>query len=677
MKKLIIIILVLLAVNIKAQWEKLPTPSLQSSTSVSPYVKGIKDSIIFISGEGLGLYRSTNLGNTWESAKTVFNRNGEVGTIFTFDSLLIAYGYNDSANSLVAISKDNGENWTKLINSDLKYCNTILQSQNDNAKKYIALYFDLSYGFISNDNGETWNRFESNIRTLFPYSLSNSSTISVGKTIYASVMYYTNNDTKNAFCVSDDNGITWSVRNNGLPVDDYRLWLGNIVVANNTLVLKSYLGAFISTDFGKQWTKIALPNLQDTYRVEFIKSDDEIIYMIVSTNSISKNYKSIDAGKNWSEISEFPYYYISKKIYCEQKDYKTFLISTDKGMSWQSKETVFFRTTQNTINYLTSNGKNLFLGAGILKYMSNSNQINWNSFTVDRNNVSSLLTPGTHKFKFGWDSYATFDNGFTWVNLTIPRTSSIGVHGATGTTVYDFDEYLSQIIMARSDGIVKYNGAVFSDGILHNIPAQSITTGDQYMFVSAKDGIYRSKDCCQTIEKVLSLDYYIKLVAYNNTVIGCYLPNGAIWVSFDNGNTWKQKFLGITNIVSLAVDDKYLFFVTKDELWKAPLENLLTDVEEHNIPTSFSLSQNYPNPFNPETTINYQLPTPGFVTLKVYDLLGQEVIALVNEYKQPGNYKATFNVDHLERSREMASGIYFYCLQAGSYIETKKLVLLK
>ncbi|MFA7419594.1 MAG: T9SS type A sorting domain-containing protein [Melioribacteraceae bacterium] len=107
-------------------------------------------------------------------------------------------------------------------------------------------------------------------------------------------------------------------------------------------------------------------------------------------------------------------------------------------------------------------------------------------------------------------------------------------------------------------------------------------------------------------------------------------------------------------------------------------DTLRVDVnKEQQIPTHYELLQNYPNPFNPSTTIDYQIPTPGFVTLKVYDLLGREVATLVNEYKHPGNYKAKFNAGHLERSREMASGIYFYSLTAGSYSQTKKLILLK
>ena len=100
----------------------------------------------------------------------------------------------------------------------------------------------------------------------------------------------------------------------------------------------------------------------------------------------------------------------------------------------------------------------------------------------------------------------------------------------------------------------------------------------------------------------------------------------------------------------------------------------LTDVKKDEteiIPTSFSLSQNYPNPFNPATTIKYDLPQNSDVTLKVYDVLGKEVATLVNENEQAGTYTVNFVANNL------ASGIYFYRINAGSFSQTKKFILMK
>jgi hypothetical protein len=97
------------------------------------------------------------------------------------------------------------------------------------------------------------------------------------------------------------------------------------------------------------------------------------------------------------------------------------------------------------------------------------------------------------------------------------------------------------------------------------------------------------------------------------------------------------------------------------------IEDFMSNV----IPTKFSLTQNYPNPFNPSTKIRYSVPELSFVTLKVYDVLGSEVITLVNEEKLIGSYEVEWNATALP------SGIYFYRLNAGNYIETKKMILLK
>ena len=89
------------------------------------------------------------------------------------------------------------------------------------------------------------------------------------------------------------------------------------------------------------------------------------------------------------------------------------------------------------------------------------------------------------------------------------------------------------------------------------------------------------------------------------------------------------------------------------------------------VPDKYELSQNFPNPFNPSTKISFQIPGQYFVSLKIYNMLGEEVATLVNEKKTPGKYNVDFNASALP------SGVYFYKLSAGNFIQTKKMMLLK
>ncbi len=89
------------------------------------------------------------------------------------------------------------------------------------------------------------------------------------------------------------------------------------------------------------------------------------------------------------------------------------------------------------------------------------------------------------------------------------------------------------------------------------------------------------------------------------------------------------------------------------------------------IPTDLRLEQNFPNPFNPTTKIKYAISSRQYASLKVYDVLGNEIATLVNEEKSPGNYEVEFNANNL------SSGIYVYQLRAGTFIQTKKMILLR
>ena len=120
-----------------------------------------------------------------------------------------------------------------------------------------------------------------------------------------------------------------------------------------------------------------------------------------------------------------------------------------------------------------------------------------------------------------------------------------------------------------------------------------------------------------------------------------------------------------------------------DHAWQTPTEwsytwiGDTTDVvsavnyTDNRLPKSYRLEQNYPNPFNPTTSIAYALPHPGMVTLTVFNMLGQKVAELVNQYQTAGNYNVNWD------AAGVPSGIYFYQLTSGVYTQTKKMLLVK
>jgi len=144
----------------------------------------------------------------------------------------------------------------------------------------------------------------------------------------------------------------------------------------------------------------------------------------------------------------------------------------------------------------------------------------------------------------------------------------------------------------------------------------------------------------------------------------------------------------------ITADDEYYLLIHYNEItnafanheiylpWASPqnsntINNQLQTIANNNvdnvidIPNSTNLITNYPNPFNPTTTIKYQLKDNGFVSLKIYDVLGKEIEELVNENKSAGFYNATFNASNL------TSGLYFYRLSVNGFVETKKMLLTK
>jgi hypothetical protein len=176
----------------------------------------------------------------------------------------------------------------------------------------------------------------------------------------------------------------------------------------------------------------------------------------------------------------------------------------------------------------------------------------------------------------------------------------------------------------------------------------------------------------------------------NTAIVGGRLDNfsaGATWVFTRSSGVWSQqggKLVGTGavgsayqgNSVALSADGNTAIVGGNGDnfvgaAWVFTRSGTPVREEAANVPSQFALEQNYPNPFNPSTKIQFSIVNRQLTIVKVYDVLGREVATLVNEVKEPGTYTVEFDASSL------ASGVYFYRLQAGTYVETRKLLLLR
>jgi len=233
----------------------------------------------------------------------------------------------------------------------------------------------------------------------------------------------------------------------------------------------------------------------------------------------------------------------------------------------------------------------------------------------------------------------------------------IGLQGSfsPGDFIYDYlkiDETLSTIFSL-------FNGAIGIETAYSNIFVDSLKTLSSNQFH------------LETVESIESSSSGTAIFKYetmfdSTTSQGSLKgkPVGVEYIGTDYKTVTLSFPLYYMNLSEAKEITEYIMIDKFEEVM--PVEN-----DENVVPSEYSLSQNYPNPFNPSTKIKYSIPQASFVTLKIYDVLGNEIMTLANSEKSVGIYEVKFNASSLP------SGIYFYQLQAGSFAETRKMVLLK
>ncbi len=276
------------------------------------------------------------------------------------------------------------------------------------------------------------------------------------------------------------------------------------------------------------------------------------------------------------------------------------------------------------------------------------------------------------RVKFHSYSFAEVpDNNYIILRYSIINTSASAISNLYAGLFFDWDFADANGDITQYDYSGNYGYVFREDGVPNTYIGTALLSSADYNFWAilndGSDTGFSIYDGFTDSEKWQAISSGIGKDFAGTGDVSHVISQGAITIAA--GDTIDVAFViaaGVSkNIIASAVQharDKYIEI----------LNFVPTSVEEeNNIPKEFSLGQNYPNPFNPTTKISWQSPVGSYQTLKIYDLLGNEVAVLVDEFRQAGSYEVEFNASQL------SSGVYFYTLRAGGFVETKKLILMK
>jgi len=390
------------------------------------------------------------------------------------------------------------------------------------------------------------------------------------------------------------------------------------------------------------------------------------------------------------------------------------LISTDAGVTWTYSDSGFVEAEDPDFLAVDSKDYIFFAGVGSNVYRSTDGGLVWEFL---RYLDSRALTISDNDYIYiGVDDSPTFylarsaDSGNTWEDKTGSITKVIHALESNGNNIYAGGSS-GHFYISSNYGDTWNALPLFTQNWITEI----FVNDSGHIFTGTlSDGAFVSKDNGLTWQKIFNLDGCIASIqasdnGYLFIALGRYVSSpikifrssddGATWINTDNGlpeNMHLQKlFKASDNSLYITSGNGYGIYKSTDYGDNWFHIGPITDITEENIllPAEFSLSQNYPNPFNPSTKIKFTIPQSpllggdgrsGLVTLKVYDVLGNEFATLVNEELSPGEYEVEFN-SHSYKGRNLPSGVYFYQLTVGgpetssgqAIIQTKKMILMK
>ena len=685
-------------------------------------------------GTAVGSYgtiiHTTDGGNTWINQES---RTMEMlrGVSFTDENNGIVVG----ESGIILNTKDGGKTWNFKSSGTTE---TLYDVSFSDANNGTAVGFWTSVGTVyrTTDGGNTWTPQQTSIAGSYGVYLSVSFTDANNGTIVGNdgnVEHTTDGGNtwfaQNSNTTHTLNAISFLDVNNGIAVGSS----GTVItttdaganwtlmqVTENTLYDASYTDIDNCLIVGKNATVVLVTEGGTTWTRYYQVGEDDFYGASLNTLVGTKGqiFRTTDVGTTWDEQRKGSVKrlkdvsFSSSNIGTAVGDNGTILRTTNGGSNWTS-QTYNSPTTNGSINdylkavtFLDSNNgfavsgdKNsdgsIFSGYGLILHTTNGGSTWSVSYSNTKNafngisiiNTNNIVAVGIYKHyedpvyvdRPGWSK--STDGGDTWngwyfTSRTDPFTDvtfitdNVGFMVGYGGTILKSTDGASNWNSQNSKVTENLHGVCFTDENTGTVVGENGT-----ILHTINSGLLWTAQSGGTTEDLYSVHFtdsnHGKVVGSNGTIL--YTTNG--------GTIWEKQSV-CTDEDLFAVfflDDNTGNVVGNNGTILRTTNGGFTPVSEEiklELPEQYLLSQNFPNPFNPSTKIKFTIPDVGtalikFVQIKVYDILGSEIATLVNEEKPAGNYEVEFDGSNL------SSGVYFYRMQAGNFIETKKFVLMK
>ena len=443
---------------------------------------------------------------------------------------------------------------------------------------------------------------------------------------------------------STNNGLDWEI----IGIDTDCPEIHSIVVDDENIFAGSFGGGvFLSTNMGVSWTNVSNG-----------LTDPDVYTLLITPDGLGG--KNIYAGTMGGGI----------------------FLSTNNGINWYSVNNGLTDLGIYSLAYLQNQVNEVILFAGTGGkglFLSTNNGSSWTQTTLNSNYVWSLAVSGENIFAATGHLFLSTDRGASWTDVSNLSGFALATYG---TNVFALTNW-GNIFLSTNNGA---EWTLINEGIIDTL-VLAIGINDNYIFASGvAEGLWRRP--LSELVKIIPVELTSFTASTNskevtlNWLTATELNNQGFEVqrkfgSNDFVTVGSVKGHGTTtspnqySFVDKLIDRGKYFYRLKQIDYGGKYEYSQT-VEINWSPfTTYKLEQNYPNPFNPTTTIGFGIPEKGSVRLSILNILGEEIKILLNEEKEAGYHSIDFNAS------DLPSGVYFYQLKAGSFIETKKMILLR